>query len=337
MKYLKYVVPVLIAIGLPLLFQTSKSYVFLNSFPYGSYVHLSVAIALYIFKILLLIGIAGLIIGLIKPNLAYFSSTPNRANITIYYSFLLFLAFIVHKEMNFLGESTSKIKKPALTDFYNEITPGEQTKSLISKIEKFRYELQWWGGDSSSFSRVEGFPYKKSNQLILQINFPGLSESNLIVVEISEKFDHEKSIILRKTLIEEDRTIASSPELKNEDARIIFGTFKSIDGKRIFFPCRSSHSFEANFSHINQKHAFMFNDNEIYEKEGLFAIFSGSYSNEKSCDNCSENSDTLYVYDGFESQSANSFSPENYYCKNKKDKKNERDEIKKILLKKIKN
>ena len=116
MRFLKFLLPALLIIGLPLLGLIGNSYVFVNSFPYGAYVHSSVAIANFLFKTLLIIGVVGLAVGLVNPKIAYFSTLPTRKNVIIYYTFLFLLSFVSYRELIYLYKITAEIKKPALSE-----------------------------------------------------------------------------------------------------------------------------------------------------------------------------------------------------------------------------
>lgn len=206
-NFIKFLLPALLAVGLPLLGLIGNGYVFVNSFPYGGYIHSSVAIANFIFKLLLAIGLLGLIVGLANPKYAYFSKNPTRRNVVLYYSFLLVLSFISNRELIYLSKFTEDIKKPSLSDFFGEVVIGEKTGSLIAKIHNSKYQLQWWGGSSGSFNRISGFPYHNPAAKIIDIHFPGLAENSKIVVEISDYFDSINSQVIRSVLIENNREV----------------------------------------------------------------------------------------------------------------------------------
>ena len=237
MKLLKFLLPLLLVLGLPLTGLIGNSYVFVNSFPYGMYVHSSIAIANFFFKTLLFISILGLIFGLVNPKFSYFSKNPTRQNVMVYYLFILLLSFASYRESIFLSKITAEIKKPALTDFYREIEVGESTKSLISKIQKYKFSLQWYGSDTQTFNRVADFPYRDTDAILIEIHFPGLTEKSKIVVEISERFDSPTSNVIRASLIEKNKFVISNPGLKNEDPKTLMGFFKKIDGKQTRIVC----------------------------------------------------------------------------------------------------
>jgi len=302
MRVLKFLLPALLIIGLPLLGLIGNSYVFVNSFPYGAYVHSSVATANFLFKALLIIGVFGLVVGLINPKIAYFSTLPTRKNVIIYYMFILLLSFVSYRELIYLHKITAEIKKPALSDFFNEVVIGENTKSLISKIPKFKYQLQWWGGDSSGFNRIIGFPYSNPTAMIVEIHFPGLTEKSKIVVEISDLFDRDNSRVIRAVLIENNKVILSNPKLKPEDPQILMGSFEKIDGKLMFHACGENQVLEADLSQLKENFIFDFVSQEMFGKK--FAIFSGAILNDG-------NIQKVYAYNGVLSE--NGFD-EAYNC-----------------------
>jgi hypothetical protein len=308
MRFLKFLLPTLLIIGLPLLGLISNSYVFVNSFPYGTHVHSSVATANFLFKALLIIGVAGLVVGLVNPKIVYFSTLPTRKNVVIYYTFILLLSFVSYRELIFLYKFTAETKKPALSEFFNEVVVGEATKSLISKIQKFEHPLQWWESDSSNFNRTVGFPYSNPTAMIIQIHFPGLTQKSSIVVEISDSFGSDNSQVIRSVLIENNRVILSNPILTPEDPQILMGTFENIDEKLMFKACGETQSIETDLSKLKERSIFNFVDKGVFGKR--FAIFSGSILNTKICSSCSENTKTLYVYHGVLSHDEKSYSCE---------------------------
>lgn len=316
MKLAKFLLPLLIATGLPLLANIGYNHLFFDSFLYGNYAHASVAVGFLIVKALLLIGIAGLAVGLVNPKLVYFSKAANRKNAVFYYSFILLLSFCVYKESAYLDKSVQKIKKPALTNLYNEIVIGEKVQSLILKANKFKHQLEWWAGDNSEFSRVAGFPYRKHNQRILQIHFPGFTEKIMIAVEISLDPSHEESRVLRMMLIENKRVVLSNPQIRAEDPQILFGKFERITERLLFTPCGETMSIEVDLSVLAEKDALTFLDNPNNEEiKDTFAVFSGSIVNKRKCDKCAEYVDRLYIHYVFLSHGKNGFSEQNMHCK----------------------
>jgi hypothetical protein len=286
MFYKKLTALAAIALSIPFIGLTLNQYNYISSFPYGNYVHSSIALGSITSRLLFLVGVIGLVGGVIKPKLVLWVGEKSRFRVLVVYGVVLALSLITYHGSKEARDRSAIKERANISALYKNLSPGMKTKDILQEAHKIDASIGYHYGDTSPNNRLSGFPYDGETKPALVLKYPPFRSQPIITVEMSASPGEPESVARKIVLMDRNKVIEVSPALVKSDPQVIWGHLALARESQVFTRCGTKKSIEVDLSEVKQEH-FMESYNGVAEgDQKVFAIISGAVDSAKNCENC---------------------------------------------------
>jgi hypothetical protein len=173
MHYKKLGVLAIIAASMPAIGYFLNRYQYISTFPYGAFYHSTWSFGNYTFQLLLFIGVLGVCLGLIRPQLSLWFGEKNRKRVFVVYGLIIAVAFGVRYEAYEFSKVVFAREEQTMNEAYAELRPGSSAKELEATIKSIDPNIRYAYIDTSSFKRIDGYPNYVSTKYVVEFAYPG--------------------------------------------------------------------------------------------------------------------------------------------------------------------
>ena len=275
---LQLIIVLLIGTSIPVIGLVSGKYVAVPGLIYGTYVHESVRSGLVVSRLFILIGTIGLTLGLLNPKLPIWFGEKTRARVLIIYSTIILIGVLCYFETKYLTTTISEREQTALSKLMDSLTEGMTESVLRSVAMQIDSNLELTGGDSSSYGRTPGFPYRYEPKYINRIKYPPLRTRDTIIVEMSDYPGKGTPVSERIVHIKRNGIVSMKPVLGPNEPRIYWGVFEINRGNITYTACGTETPLNVDLSGLQPISWIESFEDKGGGKKRLFAISSGVIS-----------------------------------------------------------
>jgi hypothetical protein len=280
MPYGKLTVLVVLATSIPVLAYLFGGYVHVSTFPFGADYHSAVTSATFISSTMLLAGIFGLSVGLVRPALSLWFGERSRRLVLIVYGLVLTLGVAVRCEAYLLSKQIFANEEKKMALVYRALVPGTLLRDARDSIDGIDSDIRSGYADLSRFNRTTGYPYdvtKTGIEFSYPRSYPKLEVQTRVVAHLSAHLTDPNAVVERITLLRGTDLQDVKPAVRPEEVRVYKGFFAFDDQAQTFTPCDQGQSFSINFS-PDQRETLESQHRAVVEgsPERSFAILTGA-------------------------------------------------------------